>query len=326
MKMTSLALVFVLLVFPLSYMNSMDMQAQKLNFRTEQQYNRYLEAAIMDAAAALSFNWEHRFEARYESPRNFRANKEEAIEVFFHTLYINFGVENDPIGQKVLAAYIPVVIIMDYDGYWIYAVEEYVNATGAKESGHVWKAKRRYAYADMEGNSISFTLDDYVFAYDANLRQWMEGFRADVAEITSIPLLNIPREFDQVRQNTIVSQIEEDLAYFINHHNTYTRQYGISYTFTLPRISQEEWHNTIQDIGVLAFIQGIPIGNKYYNNYALGGGRLLKKPVIYGAMRDGIKIYFRSDCPFTDRIIETFAHEKQAAMNGYSPRSCLNPP
>lgn len=308
----------------MTYINGQQLKAQKVNLQTEQLYNQYISAAIEDAATALNFNEKQEYEANYESMKRFRANKEQAIKAFFRTMYMNFNVMDDPIAQSVLAAYIPVIVVVDYDGYYIYAVEEYKNKNGETELKHVWKPKKPYAYVDQAGNSLSFTLDDYVYAYDRADRKWSEGFRIDVAALATIPILNNPDEFDQIRRSTIVNAIEQDLAYAINIHNTYARQYGITYTFTLPLISQEQWHNTINDMGVIAFIQGIPIGDKYYNNYALGGSRLLKKPVIYGAIRDGVKVYFRDSCSYSDTIIETFTSEKDAAKHGYFPRDCLN--
>ena len=89
---------------------------------------------------------------------------------------------------------------------------------------------------------------------------------------------------------------------------------GVSYTFKLPLIPKEDWVNTI-DIGIMAFIQGIPIGDQFYNNYAFGGGRLIKNPVIYGAIdpQTGLKYYYRDSCSYPYRIEEAFSSEKEVA-------------
>lgn len=90
--------------------------------------------------------------------------------------------------------------------------------------------------------------------------------------------------FEQVRRITIVNSVQDRLAYYIQRHNQVALRNGVSYTFALPLISQEEWVNTMDDIGMMAFIQGIPMGDQYYNNYALGGGRLVKAPVYFGGV------------------------------------------
>ena len=75
-------------------------------------------------------------------------------------------------------------------------------------------------------------------------------------------------EFHELRRNVIINTIREVLQEEINSHTTYAALMGSSYDFTLPEISNDDWTNSINDISILSFIQGLPIGmNKYYNNY-----------------------------------------------------------
>lgn len=291
-------------------------------------YDGAVHAAVQDAALALHRNEYPQYEAGYDSLKYFRANKERALAQFYETLFTNFDISGDAIGQQVLLGYIHVIAVVDYDGYWIHAYSEIRNSNRELESRPLWHAKKPYAYADASGNSVSFTLDDYVHAFDPATKRWYEGKRERVNEATGkrIPLLADPSQFEQVRRTTIVSTLQADLAYHINLHNTHARKLGITYTFTLPLIGQEDWNNTVDDIGFIAFIQGLPIGVHYYNNYAFGGGRLVKRPVVYGAIRDGIRIYYRSRCGEREAVVETFASEKEAAAQGYFPRPCPNGP
>jgi hypothetical protein len=78
-------------------------------------------------------------------------------------------------------------------------------------------------------------------------------------------------------------------------------------------------------VGFIAFLQGVPAGNGYYNNYAFGGGRLVKKQEIYGASVGGRKVYYRAGCGHSADIAdEIFWSEKEAARNGYYPALCDN--
>lgn len=186
----------------------------------------------------------------------------------------------------------------------------------------VWGTKKPYAYVDSAGNSLSFTLDQQVLAYDAVSRGWHEGLRQDIRQQTTIPLLQDVALFEQVRRTTIVRAIQDELAYRINRYNEIVSRNGISYTFTLPLISDEDWNNTVDDVGVLAFVQGIPMGAKVYNSYALGGSRILKKPTIIGAKKGTMKVYFRSSCGYSYPAEETFSSEQAAARKGYMPLFC----
>jgi hypothetical protein len=321
-----LALFFVAIFFPSILLQNWRIENQAGVQELTRMYDGAIHAAVQDAAFTLYTNEYQQYEAGYKSSKRFRANKERALEQFRETLFINFDVSGDDIGQQVLLGYIPVIAVLDYDGYWIHAYGEIRNSDDELESKLLWHAKKPYAYADTPGNSVSFTLDDHVYAFDAATGRWYEGKRERVNEAVGqrIPILVNADQFEQVRRTTIVNSIQADLAYYINLHNTHARKLGITYTFTLPLIEQEDWNNTIDDIGFIAFIQGLPKGGHYYNNYALGGGRLVKRPVVYGAIRDGIRIYYRSRCGEQRTIVETFASEKEAAAQGYFPRPCQN--
>lgn len=326
MRITNWAIVGVLILLPFFVIQQIELETQRKTLLTELRYDAALDAAVDDAARALVINADQQQEAQYESDKRIAVNKEEAIATFYRTLYMNFGIAGDTIAQGVLNRYIPTVIIIGYDGFTVYAEEEFVNASGETEMRPVWGPKKPYAYVDRAGNSLSFTLDEHVLAYEAASRTWHEGLRSDLRQEAAIPLLGDPAGFEQIRRSTIVNAIQEELAYRINRHNEYAARNGVAYTFTLPMISEDEWANTINDIGVMAFVQGVPMGSKVYNNYALGGSRVLKKPVIVGAKKDGMKVYYRRTCHYPYPIEETFSSEKAAALKGYMPLSCDNVP
>lgn len=322
MKLIEWSIVGALIFLPFATVNRIEAETQRKTFLTELRYNAALDAAVDDAARMLTVNASQQREAQYESAKRVALNKDEAIEAFYWTLYANFGIADDPVAQGVLSRYIPALVVIGYDGFYVYAEEEWTGADGKTERKPVWGVKKPYAYADPSGNSLSFTLDDFVLAYDAGSRSWHEGLRADVRQQTNIAILKDAERFEQLRRSTIVRAIEDELAYRINKHNEAVSRNGFSYTFTLPTISQEEWHNTVDDVGVLAFIQGIPMGGKFYNNYALGGSRVLKKPEIVGARKGSVKLYYRRTCGFSYPVEETFSSEKAAAQKGYMPLGC----
>lgn len=295
--------------------------AKELSIR----YNTAIDTAVQDAAKTLLINVQQQYESSYDSLKFTRANKKEAINSFMKTLSINFGIEDQKIGQGVLKAYIPVVVIVDYKGFYVFAMEEFRNSANESIMDLVEMPLKSYTYKDKLGNMLSFTLDDYVTAYDSSQQKWVEGFREEIADEVTIPLLQDPILFENVRRSTVLQAIQEDIQYYINRHNTYAKRFGVTYTFTMPIISQEDWHNTIDDIGMIAFIQGVPLGGGHvYNNFALGGSRLTKNEMILTTTLNGIKYYFREDCnlPYTGK--EVFTSEKEAAKQGYQPLSCFN--
>lgn len=323
MKITKFAILFALILLPFFIVNNINVEHNRKNTIMEIRYNKAIDTATQDAAKALLMNGAQGAESQYEFLKRIRINKEEAVNTFFSTMYLNFGVFSDPVGQGVIQSYVPVIAIVGYDGYYIYYMDEYINANGQKELKHVWSPKKPYAHADQSGNTLAFTLDDYVTVNRNADQSWFEGFRSEISSTVSIPLLNDAATFDQVRRSTIVNAIQKDLEYYINIYNNYAKKNGFAYTFTLPLISQEEWNNTINDVGVLAFVQGIPMGKNYYNNYALGGSRLVKKPVYNGILANGRKYYYSTNsCTSTFETQEVFTTQKDAANNGYIPLDC----
>ncbi|GIO31169.1 MULTISPECIES: hypothetical protein [Paenibacillus] len=324
MKITDFSIVFVLIFVPAFLLSGFyDKDQQTVRF-LELKYVTALRTAVQDGASVLNRNEKQEFEAGYGSEKFFRADKEEALAVFYKSLYANLGIEDDLPAQAALDHYIPAVAVIDYDGYYVYADEEYTGEDGSPRARHVWSPKKPFAYGDENGNLVRFTLDNEVEAYDFTAGQWIRGLQRELAASTNVPLLARPELFEQVRRTTIVQTIQNDLANVINRHNEFAAKNGASYLFTLPSISGEEWNNSIRDIGMMAFIQGIPVGHDYINNYALGGGRLVKRPNLFAGSdpATGIRYFERGSCRSGLVYEETFTDAKEASANGYFERSC----
>ncbi|MBW4841234.1 MAG: hypothetical protein KZY74_17730 [Paenibacillaceae bacterium] len=325
MKITDWAILFVLIVVPILWLSGQRVEDLREVNRLETRYTAAIRTAVQDAAVALNRNELQQFESGYGSAKWMRADKEQALAALLQSLYLNFGVADDPVGQQVILGYIPAVVVMDYDGYYLYAADY----EGGKDSNaYHWQDKKPYTYSDREGNSIAFTLDRNVTAYDAAADRWVNGLQSEVKSEVAIPLLQDDEQFEAVRRATIVRQIEEDLAQTIRNHNLLAVKLGVNYTFTLPVIAQEEWNNTLNDVGILVFLQGIPVGDHHYNNYAIGGGRLDRTPAILGAvdLLTGMKYYYRASCSGAQglgyREEEIFSDEREAVKNGYFPLKC----
>lgn len=64
-----------------------------------------------------------------------------------------------------------------------------------------------------------------------------------------------------VMQNSIVYNLNVAISNYANAS-------GI-YDFALPEISENEWNKVLTNISMISFVQGMPIGFKTYNNYAI---------------------------------------------------------
>lgn len=321
MKTISFALAFAMIFFPFFRIAAMHLDDQEEARQLTYRYNAAMRAAVQDAAGLLNDTSDQDREPGYGSSKFFRADKERAADAFYRTLALNFRARGDAVALRALAGYIPAIAVIDYDGYWIYSFEDFADASGQVQFRAVWSPKKPYAYSDASGNAVQFTLDSFVKVYDRKSSSWVQGFRQEIAGSTNIALFQDPDTFENVRRRAIIQSIEDDLAYTINRHNGYASRYGIDYRFALPQISQEEWNNGIDDIGIVAFLQGIPVGDQAYNNYSFGGGRLVRKKAVYGSIdpASGIRYYSRHAQELPAKIEETFDSEKDAALAGYFP-------
>ena len=72
--------------------------------------------------------------------------------------------------------------------------------------------------------------------------------------------------FNAERLATIRKSIEKNLSIAIANYNGYSTSTN---EFLMPVLKEEEWTKIINNISVISFLQGLPIGGKVYNGYAI---------------------------------------------------------
>ena len=134
-------------------------------------------------------------------------------------------------------------------------------------------------------HTIEFTMDSFIthrgYNYSENVDIPMSTFYIDDAKNNSDLTLGVLADEEEfrssivshlldIRKSIIVDTVTKELNQAINNNNTYARNSGIVYTFSFPATSKEEMYNAIENVGIIAFVQGISIGNKYLNTKAYG--------------------------------------------------------
>ena len=104
---------------------------------------------------------------------------------------------------------------------------------------------------DEKGNKItdftSNTGNEPIFAYKGNL---------DITDSC----------FDLNRISVIRRSIKTNLMTAIANYNNLSQS---GYEYVLPVFNEEDWYKLTSDISVTSFLQGIPIGTKYFNDYCI---------------------------------------------------------
>lgn len=76
------------------------------------------------------------------------------------------------------------------------------------------------------------------------------------------------------RKEIIAKTVTEEMGYAVNSNNSYARAAGITYNFVFPTTTQDEMYSTVENVGMIAFVQGLSIGNKYLNTKAYAVSKL----------------------------------------------------
>lgn len=99
----------------------------------------------------------------------------------------------------------------------------------------------------------------------------------------------------QHKKDIIINTIEKNLS----QATAQAQEMNPNYEYRLPQLSYEEWEQALSNISIIAFMQGMPIGLKYYNNYAIATSTLNKEYVdpdeLYFA-GSGDQYYHQREC------------------------------
>lgn len=93
------------------------------------------------------------------------------------------------------------------------------------------------------------------------------------------------------RKSVIINSIQDEMEYATNNNNSYASQAGIRYNFVFPTLEEGEMESQIQNVGIMALVQGISIGNRYLNVRAYSISKLTEITRYYLSIPNTDGIY-----------------------------------
>ena len=105
--------------------------------------------------------------------------------------------------------------------------------------------------------------------------------------------------FNENRMVVIRNSIETNLVAAIANYNMFSSN---TYEFKLPVLYEYEWDKITNNVTLISFLQGLPIGYKYYNNYCVitnnNNEEVVKKENIYiiAESENGEREYHQPGC------------------------------
>ena len=321
MKITDFALIFLGVILPIIIIVYINVSFTIKAIEEEMYYQKLIDSALADAAMKMK-------QVESDDPENdygysgivdnrVSINANIAAETFISSLANNLEIKGNKSAQNYLKFFIPALAIIDYNGVYIYSIEDYqhINSSGVSENkiDHVMHPKRYFSYtygiyndkyisdpfeiqkySDNRTNGFSvhtveFSMDDYLvhraveYVGHSEVSTESKGFYLNdeennsdlVAGSTNSSLKTIViKSLASMRKTIIIDVITKELTTAVNKHNMYASVAGIKYTFSFPYITEDEMYRYVDDIGALALVQGISVGNKYLNYKSYGGAAI----------------------------------------------------
>lgn len=131
-------------------------------------------------------------------------------------------------------------------------LKEYINGTG-------FKSTSAYEYY-TEAKDFS----EWVIKELGSIKQDGKCI-FDTTQADNDPMVS-SSVFNEHRIAVIRKSIETNLTTAIANYNS---QSGSTYEFVMPKIDEVSWYSIENNVSIISFMQGMPIGQKYFNDYSV---------------------------------------------------------
>jgi hypothetical protein len=273
-------------------------------------------------------------------------DKDKAAETFFSSMYASLGILSDPAAQEKFRAYVPVIAITAEDGYYLMYSDEFIGSGGYSYVTMRWTEKIPYSYEDNyfiyrftmgtdmvlydKSNILDATGSTKMFDVNAQDIRNLDMYATLRATVGNNSFLLEEEEFSLVRQQAVITLMEEDLSWYISRHNSIAKRYGITYQFSLPVTDTSEWNKTIEGPGIMIIFQGMPLiedAARIYNRMAFSGSGVKKNIVYYIEQHGWYYLYHREGCPklignINVREEHYYSVEECAELGAFSCSQC----
>ena len=237
MKIQGLAIIFIIIVVPITIIMSEYANTQIEIFRLEQEYDSRLITATHDALKAFQINT---FNDAASDIADSKINSIEAsANAFYNALEASFGLEG--YSKEDLQMYVPAIVYTMYDGYYIYSPYTNIADTSegkglninldAGETDYGFKPYVYYSCRYVQGNNIdvviNYSLDNYITVQGTigGNPVYESGYLLTIASSTSAEGVYYNEGQNKYYYNGIEILQESNLTDYLMESNGVTREY-----------------------------------------------------------------------------------------------------
>ncbi len=357
MKPISLAILCLFAMAPFLLMTDIraDSLAKSLELRAY--YDAAIDNAISDAAWIMAGSV--REGAGYASGGGLQVDEEAAVSAFFEILSAGLGASGIPSAEARVRAHVPVLVTVGPESAVLRVQAAHLDGNGILVTSPVRMPGKPYSWDPGDGRHfVRFTMGTDVQVYDRLDNTLQQASWTHFSE--ALPGLRTEEEFAAKRLDTVTrvvqSLLEEGMALAKAGKSDIPAaaddvlavtglqagiiadfpEGGSGFHFDLPKTEEAAFRRAVSDVGMLAFVQGLPVGgDKTYDTFAFGGGRVIRRTQVAGYLWDERFLYCRTDCRlFLERstqagfdadAIRFFATAEEAAAEGYEPCPVCRP-
>ena len=263
------------------------------------------------------------------------ASRQQAINVYFKSIALSFNAKNTTFEDE-LPLYVPVICLIDNNGYYINYTATHSDERGYKKISHVLTPLNVWAETinGIENEptyQVRYFLNNQIEVTNFGTGESKKGAPSDVWEYFKQPeclkfmdLNADPESFYQRKANIITTKTEADIEYYIVQHNDVLEEYGLTYAITIPEIKGEDWARALEGPTIIGFLQGklVKNGDSMINIYAMAGAEL-KKTNQWILTNDGYYHRNKQCSVVSEDMIEGYSYSDiKCAQDGYIP--CVN--
>ena len=117
-------------------------------------------------------------------------------------------------------------------------------------------------------SAINYCVETFVFTNWINSLSLGPELEIDINNDPELEESRFVEHKKEIIRNVIVSNLNQAIT-------SYSR--NRAETYRLPMLKETEWDQVLSNVSIITFLQNIPIGLKYYNNYALATSTLNKE-------------------------------------------------
>lgn len=258
--------------------------------------------------------------AGFQAPLNLNA----ALNRYRLTLRLGFGLDGEPgIASDTVDGLSPVQLVVGESCLFVHSeILVRDEASGHTRIIQTWQPGIPYAWYDAANRLVvGFSLSGISSVYDEQTGEWFEGTREEIATRWPAGIWRSEAAFENQRSLVVTDLVRETLATQIHSHGGGKAEAGSKLVFNIPYATGDSWYNAIDGISFIGYLQGtnIPGTRENYTTAGFGGGRLAKSDGVAATGGTDGRFYHRIGCLLAASPEGVYPNEREAAAAGYWP-------